>query len=180
MISRLSVLLKKFTEVSDFLIRWTGKIISFLLLPLIGVMFYEVVARYVFNSPTIWGYDICEQIMLILVMLGSAHTLREGAHISIDVISVRLTSRARIVLDMVFIVLLITCTAVIIWYGWIYAWYSLSMTEHSSSIWAPPVYPVKFAIPLAGALLLISVPHRLRQNIAAWRGNSEKRDKEDK
>jgi len=180
MLSRLSRLLCKFVDALDLINVSTGKIVSFVVLPLVGVMVYEVVSRYFFNDPTIWAYDTSKQIMLLLVMLGSAYTLRERAHISIDVISSRLSLRAQAVLDMVFIVLLVICSIVIMWYGWDYAWHSLSIREHSPSIWAPPVYIVKFALPVTGVLLLISVPHRLRQNLAVLkRGGPEEQNRGD-
>ena len=180
MLNRLRDLLGKFVDFLDLINQSTGKIVSFLVLPVVGTMVYETVSRYFFNSPTIWAQDVNQQVMLVLVMLGSAYTLRERVHISIDVISERLPLRTQAVLDMVFIVLLMICSIVIIRYGWFYAWRSLSIREHSSSIWAPPVYAVKFALPAAGALLLLSIPHRLRQNIAVLRqGKPERHNRKD-
>lgn len=93
MLNRLSNLLSKLFYALDFITQSTGKIVSFVTLPLVGIMVYEVVSRYFFNDPTIWADDVSKQFMLLLVMLGSAYALREGAHISIDVISSRLPLR---------------------------------------------------------------------------------------
>jgi TRAP-type mannitol/chloroaromatic compound transport system permease small subunit len=40
-------------------------------------------------------------------------------------------------------------------YGGRFAMNSLSFRETLSSAWAPPIYPIKFAIPVAAFLLLL-------------------------
>ena len=38
--------------------KWVGNIVCWILIPLIFAMTYEVLARKLFHSPTIWAYDI--------------------------------------------------------------------------------------------------------------------------
>ncbi len=37
---------------------WSGKMFCWLIIPLVGGLTYEVIARYLFTAPTIWAYDI--------------------------------------------------------------------------------------------------------------------------
>jgi TRAP-type mannitol/chloroaromatic compound transport system permease small subunit len=43
----------------------------------------------------------------------------------------------------------------ILWLGWEFAWRSFKILEVSQSDWAPPLWPIKFTIPLGAFLLLI-------------------------
>ena len=45
---------------------------------------YEVIARYVFNAPTIWAFDVTYMLYGTLFMLGAAYALHKGAHIRTD------------------------------------------------------------------------------------------------
>ena len=45
---------------------------------------YEVVARYLFNAPTIWSFDLTYMLYGALFMLGAAYALHKGAHIRTD------------------------------------------------------------------------------------------------
>src|SRR3546814_15932897 len=61
-----------------------GKLAGWLVLPLVGALVYEVVSRYVFNSPTIWAYDVTYMLAGTLFMLGSAYALHKGSHVRAD------------------------------------------------------------------------------------------------
>ena len=45
---------------------------------------YEVIARYLFNAPTIWAFDVTYMLYGTLFMLGAAYALHKGAHIRTD------------------------------------------------------------------------------------------------
>ena len=45
---------------------------------------YEVFARYLFNAPTIWSFDVTYMLYGALFMLGAAYALHKGAHIRTD------------------------------------------------------------------------------------------------
>ena len=53
-------------------------------MPLVGAVTYEVIARYVFNAPTIWAFDVTYMLYGTLFMLGAAYALHKGAHIRTD------------------------------------------------------------------------------------------------
>jgi len=45
---------------------------------------YEVIVRYVFNSPTLWTFDVTIFLIMYSAFLGSAFTLREGKHVRLE------------------------------------------------------------------------------------------------
>ena len=69
----------------DALTRFFGKAIAWLVLPMVLSLVWEVVARYFFNAPTVWAYDMTFMLYGSFFMIGSAWTLQRGGHIRTDV-----------------------------------------------------------------------------------------------
>lgn len=69
---------------------------------LIAVMLYEVIARRVFNAPTIWAIDITYMTNGTLFLIGGAYTLQKNAHVRIDFLSTRLPVRAQHFINLAF------------------------------------------------------------------------------
>src|SRR5262245_63496524 len=69
---------------------WSGRIVAWLILPMVMSLVWEVFARYFLNAPTIWAYDMTYILYGSFFMLGSAYTLLRGKHI--DRKSTRLNS----------------------------------------------------------------------------------------
>ena len=83
--------------------RLTGSIgimASFALVPLVLATCYEVFARYLFGSPTIWAYEVGYILTGGHFLLGMAYTLRSDDHIRIDVFSGHFSRRTRAVIDL--------------------------------------------------------------------------------
>ena len=60
---------------------------------LIVDMLYEVVARRVFSSPTLWAYDVAYMLNGLGFILAAGYTLRHNGHIRIDFLATRLPPR---------------------------------------------------------------------------------------
>jgi len=135
----------------------TGTWVAWLNVPMMLFVSYEVVMRYVFDSPTIWVFDITYMLYGTIFMLGAAYALLKGAHIRTDFFFERWSPRTRGIIDSVaylafffpaiFIFLLIT---------WGEGWYAFQIHEVSEQTpWRPILWPFKMMIPLASLLLLI-------------------------
>ena len=145
---------KRFISVVDSLNNWVGKTISFLVYPMIGVLVWEVFMRYVFNRPTIWAHELSALFYAVFFLLGGAYTLRWKAHISVDVLYLKLSPRSRAILDLITWLLFYFFCGVLFWQGSQAGWKSFLRMERASTVWEPYVWPVKFCIPLAAFLML--------------------------
>jgi len=149
--------LAKLTHIIDTFTVWTGKGIAWMVLPMIGCLVYEVVARYFFNAPTIWAGDMSTILYGAFFMLGSAYTLQRQQHIRTDFLYANWSTRTKGIVDSI---LYITCyfpgLGIFMWISWGYAWKSTMLQERIiSSPWMPMIWPLKLCIPLAVLLLLI-------------------------
>jgi TRAP-type mannitol/chloroaromatic compound transport system permease small subunit len=62
----------------------TGTLVAWLNVPLVVVVAWEVISRYVFDAPTIWSFDLTYMFYGTVFMLGAAYALHKGAHIRTD------------------------------------------------------------------------------------------------
>jgi TRAP-type C4-dicarboxylate transport system permease small subunit len=134
---------------------WMAAISTLTLLAMTLIVGYEVLSRYAFNEPTIWAWDINVQLMLLLLMLGMAETYRRDAHVRVDVLTAHLSARTRAVIDIVYAPVFFFIAIVLAWTGWAYFLDSYERLQTASTIFAPPLYPIKFTLPLGGALLFL-------------------------
>src|SRR5439155_511532 len=81
--------------------------------------------------------------------------LAHRRHVRIDVIYDRLSPRTRAKLDLFTFVFFFIYVAGLIWVGSTLAWGSFLEGEGTGTPWNPRIWPVKFAIPIAGVLLLL-------------------------
>ncbi len=79
--------------------KYAGWGVSLLAIPMLAALIYVVVARYVFNKPTIWSYEITYMIYGTHFLIGSAFTLLIKGHIRIDVFYSQLPVRGRALID---------------------------------------------------------------------------------
>ena len=68
----------------DLFSKWVGNIVCWITIPLIFAMVYEVLARKLFNAPTMWAYDMSRFMYGALFMLGAGYALSKGVHIRAD------------------------------------------------------------------------------------------------
>jgi TRAP-type mannitol/chloroaromatic compound transport system permease small subunit len=78
-------MLKSFFKLIDGISWLTSKLANISVIILVASMIYEVLARYIFNAPTQWSYDLAYMGSSALFILGISWTLRQKSHIRIDV-----------------------------------------------------------------------------------------------
>jgi len=133
-----------------------GKVAAWAVVLLTMLISWEVFSRYALNKPHAWVLDA--QIMLYgtMFMLAGAYTLAKNGHVRGDVLYGFFKPRTQAWVDLVLYVLFFLPGIVALtWAGWSYAQESLAIREQTFSADALPLYPFKFVIPLAGAVLLL-------------------------
>ncbi len=150
--------MKTFLLITDGIIEWSGKIVSWLVVVMTGVLGYEVLMRYYFNTPTEWAYDVASMLGGTFWILGAGYTLMKHKHVRIDIIYNKFSKRKQALLDVIF-------TSVFffpVWIGILYRmipYVSMSwQTKERSleSFWRPPIYPLKTVMLIGVCLLLLA------------------------
>lgn len=155
----------------DAMSRWSGKGVSFLLVGLVLALTYEVVLRYVFNSPTFWAYDTSMYVFGFVGMIAGAYVLLRREHVNLDLVYGRLSPRKKAIVDSVTALVFFFFVFLVVWQGGIMALHSLAVREKTLTVWHPPVYPFKMIVPIAGCMLLLQgISNFIRDLYFAIRG----------
>lgn len=90
---------------------------------LFGVMacltLYQVFARYVLNSPLVWSEEVVRYLMIWIVLLGTAISLRKGLLISVEIVLHIVPSIVKKVMNVIIILLNIFFLFILIKYGFV-------------------------------------------------------------
>jgi TRAP-type mannitol/chloroaromatic compound transport system permease small subunit len=108
------------------------------------------------NNPHAWVLDA--QIMLYgtLFMCAGAYTLSKAGHVRGDVLYGFFRPRTQATIDLtLYILFFLPGILAMTWAGWSYFNDSLAIREQTFNADPLPVYPFKFIIPFAGAVLLL-------------------------
>ncbi|MBL0718885.1 TRAP transporter small permease subunit [Piscinibacter sp. Jin2] len=133
-----------------------GKLCAWTVVLLTLLISWEVFSRYALNTPHAWVLDA--QIMLYgtLFMTAGAYTLSKNGHVRGDVLYGFFQPRTQASIDLLlYILFFLPGIVALTWAGWTFAQESLAIREQTFSADALPLYPFKFVIPVAGAVLLL-------------------------
>jgi len=132
-----------------------GQAFAYLLIPMGALTIGDVLMRYVFDRPTLWAYESALFSFGGYIVLTGAYTLFYKAHVNVDIIYGSKSPRVKAILDV--------CTASLFFlFMWFMLDQALSMTilsweahETTNTMWHPPVYPLKTALPVACILMML-------------------------
>jgi TRAP-type mannitol/chloroaromatic compound transport system permease small subunit len=158
----------------------TGTVFSWLSIPLVLAVGYEVFARYLFHAPTIWAFDVTYMAYATLFMLGAAYALHKGAHIRTDFFWDQFSTRKKGVIDSIsYLVFFFPGFAILFVIGLEEALYAFRINEMSDQTpWRPILWPFKAVVPLACLLLLIQGVSELLKSLYMARTGVELEHKE--
>lgn len=144
-------------KVIDSLNKYLGWLMAMLVPLLVLELVYDTVARYVFNAPSEWSYDVTYMLYGAIFMLGAAHTLNVDKHVRIETIYGNVSTRKKAILDAVgYMIFFFPAISALVYYGSIFTLKSWRMGEvGGESMWQPPIYPFKAILPLAAFFLLL-------------------------
>ncbi len=147
---------QRLLHTADHISTWVGKAAAWLIVALMLVVCAEVFKRYALNAPTAWIYDVNNMLYGTLFMLGGAYALAHDGHVRGDFLYGSMKPRTQASIDLVlYLLFFLPGIAALTWAGWTYFQDSMAIREHTFNADPIPIYPFKFVIPLAGAIVLM-------------------------
>jgi TRAP-type mannitol/chloroaromatic compound transport system permease small subunit len=155
----------------DLVSLWSGRVVAWLIFPMVLSLVYEVVARYAFNAPTVWAYDMTYMLYGSFFMLGAAYTLLRQGHIRTDSFYGGWSPRMQGIVDAIcYLIFFFPPLIALLWVSIDFFWVSFQRGERVvSSPWMPVIYPVKFVIPLTCLLLILQGVAEFLRSVWAFR-----------
>jgi len=142
-----------------------GEFVAYWALISVFVYYYEVIARYVFNSPTNWVHESMFLMYGMQYMLCGADAYREDQHVRVDVIYTKFSPRGKAIADVItsvfFFIFILTMT----WTGARFAMDAINNGEVSFTEWGIQYWPVKLMLPIGAALMALQGLSKLIKDI---------------
>jgi len=160
----------------DALNRAIGKLAGWLALAMVLTGAFNAVARY-FDRAVGGGLssnayiEVQWYLFSLVFLLGAPHALRAGAHVRVDVLYARLSTRGRAWIDLLGgLLFLVPFCLFALWVSWPAVRDSWAIREGSPDPGGLARYPIKSAIPLAFGLLLLQGLSEIVKRVALLRG----------
>lgn len=150
-------MIKSLTAKIESLTDFTGHAVSWLSLCMVIVTCIVVVMRYLFDFGSIALQESVTYMHAALFLVGSAWTLRENAHVRVDIFYNRCNENTRALIDLLgSLFLLMPLMLFIAWISWTYIADSWSVHEGSREAGGlPGVFLLKSLILVMSALLVL-------------------------
>ena len=141
----------------DKLVKYSGYLASALFITIGFIVSYEVIMRYLFNSPTIWVNEVSRFLQIWATYLALTYSFHKNDFIRITVIYDRLNDKGKKILDFISFIFILIFSSFVVYYGWLIAYDSLKVGRTSSTILDVPSFLTEVAIPLCFAFLVLRV-----------------------
>ncbi|HYR64588.1 MAG TPA: TRAP transporter small permease subunit [Reyranella sp.] len=149
----------------DTLVRVLGEFVAYWAVLAVFAYYFEVIGRYVFNSPTNWVHESTFLMFGMQYMIAGAYAYRGESHVRVDLIYSKLSLRGKAICDLIGSIFFFIFIGTMAWTGWTFAADAVHGGEVSFTEWGIQYWPVKLTIPLGAALLLLQGIARLIKDV---------------
>lgn len=149
----------------DAVNRVVGTIAMYLVFVMMGILLFSSISRTVFNVPHIWAVEMAQFTMAAYYMLGGAFSMILRAHVRMDVLYTRWSTKKKAKVDVFTSFFLIFYLGVLLYGGISSTAYSLQYDQRNYSAWGPPVAPVKICMVIGIILMLLQSISNLFKDI---------------
>jgi TRAP-type transport system small permease protein len=139
---------------------------GFATLVIVLLISYDVTMRYFFNQPQVFVDEMASFLEVLVIFGGTAYTFRTGGHVRVDLLTTRLSGRARawlraagLALSLAFLVIVIWTTAQSALTAYRYGRVSTVMLY---PLWLPMLV-IPLGLALLGVIMLLALAQQLRR-----------------
>ncbi|WP_397544326.1 TRAP transporter small permease subunit [Roseovarius salis] len=157
------------TGAIDRLSYFAGEFVAYWAVIAVFAYYFEVVARYVFNSPTIWVHEGMFLMFGMQYLIAGAYAAMTDAHVKVDVFYAEWSPFRKAVVDLFTSIFFFIFAGTLLVTGWIFAMDATRVDEVSFSEWTIAYWPFKWAIVVGAVLLILQGIAKLARDIATVR-----------
>ncbi len=148
-------MIRRIFNLIDTISDMAGRILCYLIFFIMVIIFIDVVARYVFNNPLLWGWLINKQLFGVFILFAGVYTMSQQGHIRIEILYERFPPKLKLFARMVSLACFVSFMGVLVWQSAWMGWNSLMVGEKAAGAFRIPLYPFKLMIPTVAFLFLL-------------------------
>lgn len=154
-------LMSTYVRYVNKLSEYMGYVSAVFILIIAGSITYDVTVRALFNSPTIWVYEVTIYLTIASVMFGAAYALQTNSHIQVDMLINQLSPLMKKIFDIITSTLGTVLFALITVKGIHMVMETYEMNHLSITLLETPMYIPQMSIPIGSALLTLQFIARI-------------------
>ena len=155
----------------DRLNEQVGRLVYWLVLVAVLISAGNAISRYTLNLSSNAWLEIQWYLFSAIFLLSAGYTLLYNQHVRIDVVSARLSRRARAWIDILGTLLFLLPVAIaILWMSWPIFVTAFKVHEMSSNAGGLPVWPARLLMPVGFLLLTLQGLSELVKRVAFLQG----------
>ena len=147
-----------------------GRFAMYLVFVIMGVLLYSSLSRTLFDAPLLWSVEVAQMTMAAYYLLGGGYSIQLDSHVRMDLLYARWSPKTKAAVDCVKAVGLLAYLVVLLYGGVSSTQYALEYNQKNYSVWAPPMAPIKIAMTVGIALMLLQIVAVFFRDLAAARG----------
>lgn len=156
-------------------ISWIGELLTEITLVALALMiFYEVIARYVFRNPSVYTVELSEYMMIFITFMSAGWVLQQKRHIGMTIIVDKLSTKTRSILTIITSSITMAYCSVIIWKSVRTVLIAFKGGYHSASVVNFPLWIAYIFIPVGIGILFLQYISVIYEEIGALNGSKEK------
>lgn len=147
---------------------YAGEYVSYWAVIAVFVYYFEVVSRYVFNSPTNWAHESMFLMFGMQYLIAGSYAMMTESHVRVDIFYAKFSARRKALVDILTSIFFFIFAGVLFVTSWIFASDAskiLPNGEISTSEWAVAVWPIKWMMVVGATLLILQGVSKLLQDI---------------
>jgi len=125
-----------------------------LLLFITFAIFYTIFARFLDIPGPVWAIQFTEYALLWMTLLGTAWVLKQHKHVSVDLLTSRLSAQTKLYFNLAHSVMGIVVSGILCWYGTVVTWGQYQRGVMDIQVVDLPKYLILIIIPI-GFLFLV-------------------------
>lgn len=150
-------ILQLFCVSIDTAVKWLGKGVSVMVPILAFVVFYGTIARYMFDSPPIWTFDMALFLFGYVAALGGAYAQQKRSHINVDIFYIKVSPRVKAIFNLItyslgIFFLIIVCYLCLTKFN-----EAMALNYRRQTEWAPPMWHFWLMFCIASGFFIVQL-----------------------
>jgi TRAP-type C4-dicarboxylate transport system permease small subunit len=146
---------KTLVWIVDTLTNITGWIAALCLVAAALIITEAVLVRKLLGASTIWQIEASVFLLIFTVFVGAAFVQKNDHHLNVDLLIIHLPPKVREITLIAVSIVSCILVAILAVYAWPMWWESWINSEHSESLWGPPLWIPYLFLPLGMTLLFL-------------------------
>ena len=146
-----------------------GRIAMYGIFVMIGILLWSSISK-TFFLPSLWTLETAQFAMVAYYIFGGPYSIQLGSNVRMDLLYGGWTPRTKAWVDSFTVLFLIFYLAVLLYGGLESTSYSLQYNERSPTAWRPYLWPIKIAMCVGIALMILQAVSELIKDILRLRG----------